>query len=140
MKRIILDTNIFVAGLRSREGASFALLRLIAQRQVRPLVSTALFLEYEAVLKRPEQRVIHGLSETDIDRMMAEFAALCEPVDVHFLWRPQLADIQDEMVLEAAINGRADALVTHNLRDFRPAAGFGLLVLTPAAFLEGVRE
>jgi len=139
MKRIVLDTNIFVAGLRSRNGASFALLRLIALRQVKPLVSTALFLEYEAVLKRPEQLAIHGFSVTEIDRMMGEFAALCEPVDVHFLWRPQLADIQDEMVLEAAINGRADALVTHNLRDFAPAARFGMPVLTPAAFLEGTR-
>ena len=139
MKRVVLDTNILVAGLRSREGASFALLRLVALRRVRPLVSTALFLEYEAVLKRPEQSAVHGFSLTDIDQFIAEFAALCEPVDVHFLWRPQLADIQDEMVLEAAINGRADALVTHNVRDFASAGTFGVQVQTPAMFLEGMR-
>ncbi len=71
--------------------------------------------------------------------MMAEFAALSEPVEVHFLWRPQLADVKDEMVLEAAINGRADALVTHNVDDFASAAHFGLRIVTPAEFLEGLR-
>lgn len=141
MKRIVLDTNILVAGLRSNKGASFAILRLIGDRRVRPLVTTALFLEYEDVLQRDEQRLVHGLSAMAVDRMMAEFAALSEPVEVHFLWRPQLADPQDEMVLEAAVNGRADALVTHNVRDFSDVPRrFGLRVLRPADFLEGLRE
>jgi len=103
------------------------------------LVTTALFLEYEAVLKRPEQLAAHGRSASELDGMMAEFAAFCEPVDVHFLWRPQLADIEDEMVLEAALNGRADALVTHNVRDFS-GNGFALPILTPAAFLRGFEK
>ncbi|WP_281405496.1 PIN domain-containing protein [Mesorhizobium sp. B2-6-4] len=66
MRRIVLDTNVLTAGLRSRNGASFAILQLIADRQIRPLVTTALFLEYETVLARPEQVAAHGLSAPDL--------------------------------------------------------------------------
>ena len=140
MKRIILDTNVLTAGLRSRNGASFAVLQRIADRHICPLVTTALFLEYETVLTRPEQMAVHGLSNADLDRLLAGFAILAEPVELHFLWRPQLSDPKDEMVLEAAINGRADALVTYNRRDFVAAAGrFDVQVVSPAEFLEGLR-
>jgi putative PIN family toxin of toxin-antitoxin system len=140
MKRIVLDTNVVTAGLRSRSGASFAVLKLIAGRRLCPLVTTALFLEYEAMLRRPDQCAVHGLSSLELDRFLAGLALLSEPVDVHFLWRPQLNDPKDEMVLEAAINGRADALVTHNRRDFGVAADrFDLKVLGPAELLKGLR-
>lgn len=140
MKRVVLDTNILAAGLRSRNGASFAILKLVADRRLRPLVTTALFLEYEDVLGRPEQQQASGFSTLQINQLLAEFAALSEPVEVHFLWRPQLADPKDEMVLEAAVNGRADALVTHNVRDFViPARLFDISVLRPGDFLEGTR-
>ena len=137
MRRIVLDTNVLTAGLRSRNGASFAVLGQIAQARLRPLVTTALFLEYEAVLARREQVEVHGLSSIELDRLLRGFAALAEAVEVHFLWRPQLDDPKDEMVLEAAINGRADALVTHNRKDFSPAASrFGVAVLGPGELLE----
>jgi predicted nucleic acid-binding protein len=104
------------------------------------LVTTVLFLEYEAVLMRPDQCAVHGLSSLELDRFLAGLALLSEPVDVHFLWRPQLNDPKDEMVLEAAINGRADALVTHNRRDFGVAADrFDVKVLGPAELLKGLR-
>lgn len=138
MKRIVLDTNILVAGLRSSNGASFAILRLVAQRAVVPLVTTTLFLEYEAVLKRPEQCATTAFSTADMDAFLREFAALAEPVDVHFNWRPQSSDPADEMVLEAAVNGRADALITHNVRDLGAAAArFGISVMLPGLFLQG---
>lgn len=139
MKRAVLDTNILTAGLHSRQGASFAVLGLLADRRFQALVTTALFLEYEAVLKRPEQHKAHGLSATDVDRLLSELAAVLEPVDVRFTWRPQLSAPADELVLEAAVNGQADALVTHNIRDFAAAAPrFGIPVLRPAEFLRGV--
>lgn len=102
-------------------------------------MTTALFLEYEAVLKRPEQCEVHGLSVADLDGLLSELAAVLEPVDVRFTWRPQLSVPADEMVLEAAVNGRADVLVTHNARDFAGAAPrFGIPVLRPVEFLRGV--
>ncbi len=130
--RYVLDSSVIASALRSRLGASNALLRLAHQGRFKVLASPPLFLEYEDVLLRPEQRLVHGLSIEQINGFLAELAALIEPVDIHFLWRPQVVDPGDEMVLEAAINGHADALVTHNIRHFAPAAlRFQLSVLTP---------
>jgi predicted nucleic acid-binding protein len=98
-------------------------------------------LEYEDVLKRPEQRIAHGLTLEMIDDFLAELAALVEPVEVRFLWRPQVRDPSDEMVLEAAINGRADALVTYNIRDFTEAGErFAVPVLRPPDLLKMVKQ
>jgi predicted nucleic acid-binding protein len=81
---------------------------------------------------RTEQRLVHGLAPEQIDDLLAELAALVEPMELHFLWRPQVDDPGDEMVLEAAINGDADALVTYNVSDFIVAAErFGVSVLRP---------
>jgi putative PIN family toxin of toxin-antitoxin system len=137
--RVVLDTSVVVAGLRSRWGAANALLRLVAIRRIRLLATPPLFLEYEEVLKRPEQRLTHKLTLKEIDELLAELAALIEPVEIHFQWRPQGRDPSDEMVLEAAVNGRADALVTYNIADFAAAgARFKIAVLVPAEILRKV--
>jgi putative PIN family toxin of toxin-antitoxin system len=133
----VLDTSVIVAALRSRSGASNALLEQVARGAVRPLVSTALFLEYEDVLKRPENRLATGMSDEDVDDFLAALASAAEPVEVNFRWRPQLSDPKDELVLEAGVNGQADALVTHNVRDFEAATRlFGLRVLLPRDVLK----
>jgi putative PIN family toxin of toxin-antitoxin system len=139
--RVVVDTSIIVAGLRTRLGAGNAVLRLIASRHLVALATPPLFLEYEDVLKRPEQRLAHGLELEAIDQFLAELAALVEPVEVHFLWRPQTRDANDEMVLEAAINGKADALVTYNVGDFMSAGErFGIPILSPAELLRKVKR
>lgn len=141
MGRVVVDTSVVVAALRTRSGAGNAVLRLIASRRLVALATPPLFLEYEDVLKRPEQRLAHGLEPEDIDEFLGEFAALVEPVEVHFLWRPQTRDANDEMVLEAAINGRADALVTYNVTDFTSAGKrFGIPIVTPADLLKKVKR
>ncbi len=141
MSRVVLDTDIIVTALRSATGGSNAVLREAAHGRLTPLVTPALFLEYEAVLKRPEQRLAHGLGLRDIDHFLAALASGCEAVEVSFQWRPQLSDPNDEMVLETAVNGRADALITHNVRDFaKGAARFGLRVLRPGELLKELRS
>lgn len=89
---------------------------------------------------RPEQRAAHGLSVRQVDRLLSALASVIEPVTIHIAWRPQLRDPSDEMVLEAAINGRADALVTFNVSDFLPARRFGLVVARPIDILDKVRS
>jgi putative PIN family toxin of toxin-antitoxin system len=136
MRRVVLDTSVLVSALRTRLGTGNSILRLVAERRLLMLATPPLFLEYEDVLKRPEHRLAHGLSPVAIDEFLAELAALIEPVETHFQWRPQSRDPNDEMVLEAAINGRAEALVTYNTKDFiGPAARFRIAVLTPAEVL-----
>ena len=129
--RLIIDTNILVTATRNRLGPSFALVQLIRQKSVTMCCSPALFLEYEDVLKLPHQLEASGLLSTDVDAILNELAGLIDPVATHYQWRPQLKDPADEMVLEAAANARADAIVTYNLRDFLPAQRFGLQVLNP---------
>lgn len=138
-KRVVLDTNVLVAAGRSRQGAAFALLQLLRDEQFRLLVSVPLFLEYEAVLKRPEHRQ-GGRSEAMVDAFLDGLSLRAEAVHLYYLWRPQLRDLADEMVLETALNGRADALVTFNVSDFAPANRFALPVLTPSAFLQQLKK
>jgi putative PIN family toxin of toxin-antitoxin system len=139
--RIVLDTSVIVAALRSRSGASNAVLEHVARGRLRPLVSTGLFLEYEEVLTRPETRLATGMSHDDVGGFLAALASAAEAVEVNFRWRPQLSDPNDELVLEAAVNGNADALVTHNVRDFEPATRlFGVRVLLPRDVLRELRQ
>ena len=134
--RLVIDTNVIVAALRSAKGASAALMLHVAQKRVKPLLTVALVLEIESVLCRPEHLAASGLTPELVQGFVDELCALAEPVQIHFAWRPMLHDAADEMVLEAAVNGQADALVTFNLKDFLPAAsGLGVEVIAPATAL-----
>ena len=136
MHRVLLDTNILVAGLTSSKGASYAVLQAVASGKLQVAASTALWLEYESVLKRDEICALHGFTLKQIDGILSALAVWVQPVLLHYAWRPQLRDPGDEMVLEAAVNGQVSAIVTHNLRDFTAAAPkFGLQVWTPAQTL-----
>ena len=139
--RLVLDTNVIVAGLRSPLGASADLLDRALGREFTLLLSVALVLEYESICKAPTQRIVAGLRESEVEVIMSALCAVAEPVRSRFLWRPQLRDPADEMVLEAAINGSADALVTFNRRDFGDAAErFGMKLLSPRQALQRIRR
>jgi len=139
--RIVADTDVIVAAMRSPSGASAAILQAARQNQVTLLVSVPLAMEYEAVCSEPEHGLAAGLSESEVAAYLDVILAMAEPVETHFLWRPQLRDPGDEMVLEAAVNGRADALVTFNMRDFGTAPGqFGIELLLPRDALERIRR
>ena len=129
---IVIDTNVLVAALRSRRGASFQLLSRLTQRQFDVFITVPLLMEYEDVLHRPG---LLALPEHAIDAVLDMICAVAHKQTVHFLWRPQLRDPKDELVLEAAVNARADFLITHNLRDFEPSRRFALQLVTPGQFL-----
>ena len=138
--RLVLDTNVVVAAFRSRRGASNVLLRMVDAGRVKQLCSTALFLEYEAVLGRAATRAVTGHSLDDVAAAMNALAAVCEPVDISFRVRPVLRDADDEMVVEAALNGRADAIVTHNARDFAPAGVLGIEIAAPGEIVRRLTQ
>jgi len=137
---LALDTDAVVAALRSPHGASRRLIQELRGGGVKAVATVGMFIEYEAVLTRPDNLAAAGLSAAEIGVFLDGLAALVTPVRPHFLWRPQLRDPNDEMVLEAAVNGRADAIVTFNLRDFLPAAGrFGIEVARPGDILRRLK-
>ena len=141
MMRIVLDTNVVVAALRSPSGASAALLEHALDRRFALLLSVPLVLEYEATCGGPAQRIASGLAESEVAGLIPALCAVAEPVESRFLWRPQLRDPADEMVLETAVNGRADALVTFNRRDFGEIpATFGIELLQPRQALRRIQR
>jgi putative PIN family toxin of toxin-antitoxin system len=135
MYSVVLDTNVVVAALRSRRGASFAIVHRIGQGWV-PLISVPLILEYEAVGKR--QAELLKIPEATVENIVRAFCFFGRETDIHFRLRPFLPDPSDEFILELAVAGRADAIVTHNVRHFVGVERFGIRVLTPRDFLRTI--
>jgi putative PIN family toxin of toxin-antitoxin system len=134
-----MDTDTIVAALRSPSGASAELLRRARRGEIVLAASVSLFMEYEAGCSRPEHILAAGLDACDIGVFLDGLAHMIDPVEVDFLWRPQLRDPADELVLEAAVNAAAQALVTFNLKHFaRAAERFGLSVSQPGPFLRSL--
>ena len=134
--KYVLDTNILVAALRSRIGASRLLLRWLYDGRFHALASVAMMLEYEAVLTRAENLEAFHLERQDVEKFLDSLAFLVQPVKTTYFWRPQLHDPADEHILEAAVNGHADAIVTFNRRHFLTASKrFGIDVIKPAEAL-----
>lgn len=127
-----MDTDVVVSGMRSKEGASYRLLlELGGDSRFRISVSVPLAMEYEMALKR-----VPGLRPADVETMVDFLCEVGEKREIYFLWRPLLRDPKDEMVLEVAVEAQADAIVTHNVRDFKGVEKrFGIRILTPGAFL-----
>ncbi len=139
--RLVVDTDVVVAALRSPTGASAALLVLLLKQQATTLLSVALALEYEATCLMAEHRLAAGANERDVQNLIDALVGVAAPVEVHYQWRPQLADAGDEMVLEAAVNGQADAIVTFNRKDYGAGpARFGIEILSPAEALARIRR
>jgi len=137
----VLDTDVMVAALRSSGGASRQLLLLALHHQFVLLLSVPLILEYEAVLTRPEHLAVSGLTATEVAAVLDDLTAVARPVRLAFRWRPQLTDADDEMVLETAINGAANAIVTFNQHDFAGAAGkFACAIWPPRKALLNIRS
>lgn len=139
--RLVLDTSVIVAAARSDAGASRQLLVAALQKQFDLLLSVPLVLEYEAVLKRPEQISASRATDQDIDKLLDALIAVASPVHRAFFWRPLLRDADDDMVLEAALSGNAELLVTFNKRDFQPGAdNLGIGLATPREALKRIKE
>lgn len=137
---MILDTDVIVAALRSSTSASAEIVRRVLQGDLLIEVSVAMVLEYEAVSTRREHLRAGDLSAAEALIVIDALAAVALPIDIHFRWRPQLRDVDDEMVLEAAINAKDRTIVTFNTRDFAMAADrFGVTLATPAQFLETLK-
>lgn len=138
----VLDTNVLVAAVRSPGGASAEILRHVLQGQVSALCSVPLFMEYEAVLLRPEHLTAAGAQAHDVVNLLDVLAGVVTRVEIQFLWRPQLRDANDDLVLELAVNGQglgdAVGIITSNQKDFWPQASkFGVSVMTPRQFFQG---
>ena len=132
MIEVVVDTNVLVAAFRSSLGASYRLLQTIEQRRWRPVISPALALEYESVLKRGVGDF--GLSLLDIDDFIEYLCSRARLVQIYFRWRPTLPDPDDDRILEVAVR-TGSPIVTFNVRDFRGSERFGIRTMSPGELL-----
>ncbi len=136
--KIVIDTDVLISALRSRNGASFLLLRLLGRDRYVPFVSVPLVLEYESTAKKQSRTL--GLLHSDIDDVLDYLCKVSEHSKIFFLWRPFLKDPKDDMVLELAVEGDVDYIVTYNLRDFVGVEQFEVNAITPQEFLREIGE
>jgi putative PIN family toxin of toxin-antitoxin system len=138
MVLVVLDTNVLVAAVRSRRGASFELLSRLGAGEFEIAVSVPLVLEYEdALLRQLDTTALH---EADVRDLIDYLCSVAVRQEIFFLWRPRLRDPGDDLVLELAVAASCEAVVTHNIRDFSGAGTFGIRVLTPGEFLQQLRS
>ena len=133
LTRIIIDTNVYVSGLRSKHGMSYRLLTFLGGRLFRPVVTVPLVIEYEKSLC--DSRTEIPFTGDEIRKYLNYVCSVSDCRKVHFLWRPFLRDLKDDMVLEAAVSGQCEFIVTFNLKDFRGIEKFGIVAITPGDFL-----
>ena len=133
---IVIDTNVIFSALRSQRGASYKLVSLLPIGRFLVSISVPLIIEYEDVLKRG--KLPSSISEKDIDDFIDFLCHVGNPQDIFFLWRPFLPDPSDDLVLEVAVAGGCDAIITYNKRHFKNVERFGLRILDPREFLSEI--
>ena len=132
--KIVADTNFFVTALRSQFGASYKLFSLIDKDIYQLNLSVPLALEYEAVAKRMIGEI--ALSEKEVDDILDFVISNSNHWQIYYLWRPQLKDPGDDMVLELAVTANCNYIITYNVKDFKGIENFGIKAITPKGFLE----
>lgn len=132
--KILLDTSVLVAAARSRRGASHALLSHLPDARFQPVISVPLYLEYRAVLLRPENLLQRPVAQAEgfLDYLLST----SHLQEIFFLWRPALPDPNDDFILELAVAAGCRYIVTHNLRDFRGTERWGVTAVSPSHFLK----
>lgn len=135
---IVVDTNVFVGALLGGDGANRRVIRLCLKNRARPVMGTALLLEYEGLLARDGLFDNHRLNAAERDELLNAFLSVCRWVSINYLWRPNLPDEADNHVVELAAAGNASVIVTNNVRDFvGPQMEFlGVQAMRPVDYLK----
>ena len=137
--RVVFDTSVLVAAVRSRQGASFALINSIPNAQFQLCLSISLYLEWQAIMTRGEH-LLPGRTAEDTLGFLRYLASQAHLQEIHFLWRPHLPDADDDMVLELAFAAGCTYIVTHNVKDFHGSEELGITAITPRDFLKLIRN
>jgi predicted nucleic acid-binding protein len=137
---MLLDTDVIIAAIRSTNGASAEIVRRVLRGELHIELTVAMALEYEAVSTRDVHLIAGEISIIEATNLIDTLAALARPVEIHFRWRPQLRDTDDEMILEAAINAQDRTIVTFNTKDFEMAVDkFDVTLVKPRQLLENLK-
>ena len=139
--KVVLDTSVLISAIRSGSGASAEIIRLVALGKVTVLLDFKRVCEYRDVALRPQHITASGKTPEDVEAVISFLEAIETPVAIMVKYRPLCQDANDDMVMDVAINGHADAVVTNNVKDFAAAADrFGIPALIPGDFLDVLRK
>ncbi len=136
--RIVIDTNVLVAALKSKKGFSYKLLSIIDDKRFQMVISVPLILEYEDAMKRDRSKI--GFNKSDLDDVLDYICLIVEKRQIYYLWRPFLKDPKDDMLLELAFESECDYIISFNKKDFLGIEFFDIEVVTPKEFLEIIGE
>ncbi|MCB1720206.1 MAG: putative toxin-antitoxin system toxin component, PIN family [Rhodospirillales bacterium] len=140
--KAVLDTNIFVGALQRHDGVNRAVLKQAFLDDITPLMSEALYSEYQSLMGRGHLFEDSSFNTQEREDFFDDFCSICRWVDVYYRWRPNLRDEADNHVLELAISGGAEMLITWNKKDFRHGNLLlpEIAILTPVEYFRMQRE
>ena len=136
--KIVIDTNVIVSALRSRNGYSFNLLSIIDDKRFKVSISVPLILEYEEAIKRDQKYI--KLNKSDVNAVLDYICLVAEKRKIFYLWRPFLKDPSDDMILELAVESESDFIISFNKKDFVGTNKFNIEVISPKEFLQLLGE
>jgi putative PIN family toxin of toxin-antitoxin system len=136
--KIVIDTNVIVSALKSKNGFSFKLLSIIDDERFKVFISVPVILEYEDAINRDKTQI--KLNKSDIEAVLDYICLISEERKIFYLWRPFLSDPKDDMFLELAVESESDFIITFNKKDFKGSEKFGIKTLTPQEFLKRIGE
>jgi putative PIN family toxin of toxin-antitoxin system len=140
--KVVVDTNVLVAGLIGGKGPNREILRRCLSGELKPYVGNALYLEYQDLLNREKIQKLCKQTSVSLMEFLDGFASVCKPIDARYLWRPNLKDEADNHLVELAIAAQAQYIITNNVSDFAQAQleHLGYEVITPEYLLEVLRS
>ena len=139
--KVVIDTNIWIAALISKEGTNREIIRLALQEIIVPQMSTTLFLEYEAVMKRKSIKQLCILTTNEQAELFNAFLSTCQWNEIFYLWRPNLKDEGDNFLIELAVASNAEYIITENRKDIAtPELNFDLEIITSRDFLKRIER
>jgi len=142
MTRIVLDTNIFLAAVLQPAKTCRSILRLFLEGKVQPLMSEALFYEYEDILARDALFLNCPISAGEREDLLNAFLNCCQWINIYYRWRPNLRDEGDNHLIELAVAGQAELIITRNIRDLTSGELLfdDFRIITPEVFLKEFRR
>jgi len=138
--KVVIDTSVWISALISRQGGAREVLRLALSGRIEPQISEALFCEYEAVMRRESVQAKTPLNREEQQALFEAFLSTCRWNEIYYAWRPNLPDADDDFIVELAVAGGAERILTYNLKDFQKAQlRFAYTVSSPEEFLKEYR-
>ena len=135
--KVVIDTSVWISALIKKESKARDLLRLAFKQKIFPQINEPLFREYENVMNREKIQKLTPLSKTEQNELFEAFLATCRWNEIYYLWRPNLKDENDNLLIELAVASGAKAIITYNIKDFKNSELiFKHKVVTPENFLK----